>query len=64
LLLFSNNPCFLGLHLPKLQKPQKKKKNFLTNIEKQIGSGSEENKIVALKEKEKRGSQSSSFAKA
>jgi hypothetical protein len=43
---------------------KKKKKNFLTNIEKQIGSGSVENKIIALKEKKKRGSQSSSFAKA
>jgi len=55
LLLFSNNPCFLGLHLPKLQKPQNKKKNFLTNIGKQIGNSSEEKKIAALKEKKKKG---------
>jgi len=38
-----------------LQKPKNKKKNFLTNIGKQIGNSSEEKKIAALKEKKKKG---------
>jgi hypothetical protein len=45
---------FPGLHLPKLQEPHKKK-NFLTNTKKQIGSNNEGKINNSIKEKKKGG---------
>jgi hypothetical protein len=63
MLLFSSSPCFfLGLHLPKLQKPQNKiKQTFLLTLENKKGITMKKTK-GALKEKKKKGSQSSPFA--